>query len=42
MVTASDGTVTIRYEGDFSPAFVMNVLASRPASIVDMTTVMAN
>ena len=42
MVTAGDGTVTIRYEGDFSPAFVMNVLASRPASVVDMATVMAN
>lgn len=40
MVTAGDGTVTIRYEGDFSPAFVMNVLASRPASVVDMTLVM--
>ncbi|MEM7565913.1 MAG: ABC transporter substrate-binding protein [Pseudomonadota bacterium] len=42
MVTADGNTVTIRYEGDFSPAFVMNVLASRPASIVDMQTVMEN
>ena len=41
MVTSDGNTVTIRYEGDFSPAFVMNVLASRPASIVDMETVMA-
>lgn len=42
MVTAEGNTVTIRYDGDFSPAFVMNVLASRPASVVDMDTVMAN
>ncbi len=42
MVTADGNTVTVRYEGDFSPAFVLNVLASRPASIVDMETVMAN
>lgn len=42
MVTAEGNTVTVRYEGDFSPAFVLNVLASRPASIVDMETVMAN
>lgn len=42
MVTAEGNTVTIRYDGDFSPAFVMNVLASRPASVVDMALVMAN
>jgi peptide/nickel transport system substrate-binding protein len=42
MVTADGNTVTIRYEGDFSSAFVLNVLAARPASIVDMETVMAN
>ncbi|WP_306120272.1 MULTISPECIES: ABC transporter substrate-binding protein [unclassified Roseitalea] len=42
MVTSEGNTVTIRYDGDFSPAFVMNVLASRPASIVDKETVMAN
>jgi len=41
MVTSDGNTVTIRYEGDFSPAFVMNILASRPASIIDMETVMA-
>jgi peptide/nickel transport system substrate-binding protein len=35
MVTAGDGTVTVRYEGDFSSAFVMNVIAARPASVVD-------
>ena len=43
MVTVGEGnTVTVRYDGDFSPAFVMNVLAARPASIVDEQTVMAN
>ncbi len=41
-VTAEDNTVTIHYAGDYSPAFVLNVLASRPASIVDQETVMAN
>ena len=35
MVTADGNKVTVKYEGDFSPAFVMNVLASRPASVVD-------
>ncbi|RYH07145.1 ABC transporter substrate-binding protein [Tropicimonas sp. IMCC6043] len=40
MVTADGNTVTIKYEGDFSPAFVLNVLASRPASIVDKAVVM--
>ena len=40
MVTAEGDTVTVRYEGDFSPAFVLNVLASRPASIVDSVLVM--
>jgi len=42
MVTADEGTVTVRYEGDFSSAFVMNVIASRPASIVDEQLVMEN
>ncbi|MGR3762205.1 ABC transporter substrate-binding protein (plasmid) [Roseobacteraceae bacterium NS-SX3] len=42
MVTAEGNTVTVKYEGDFSPAFVLNVLAARPASIVDEKTVMAN
>ncbi len=42
MVTADGNTVTVRYEGDFAPSFVLNVLAARPASIVDMETVMAN
>ncbi|QBY01000.1 ABC transporter substrate-binding protein [Rhodophyticola sp. CCM32] len=40
MVTAEGNTVTVRYDGDFSPAFVMNVLAARPASVVDELTVM--
>jgi peptide/nickel transport system substrate-binding protein len=40
MVTAEGNSVIIRYEGDFSPTFVLNVLASRPASVVDMVTVM--
>ena len=35
MVTIADGKVVVKYEGDFSSAFVLNVLASRPASIVD-------
>jgi peptide/nickel transport system substrate-binding protein len=42
MVTADGNTVTISYTGDFSPNFVMNVLAARPASIVDEVTAMAN
>ncbi|EYD76007.1 Dipeptide-binding protein ABC transporter, periplasmic substrate-binding protein component [Rubellimicrobium mesophilum DSM 19309] len=40
MVTADGNTVTVRWDGDFSSAFVLNVLASRPASVVDMATVM--
>ncbi|WP_159590577.1 ABC transporter substrate-binding protein [Chelativorans xinjiangense] len=40
MVTAEGNTVTVKYEGEFSPAFVLNVLAARPASIVDEKTVM--
>jgi len=42
MATADGNTVTIRWAGDFAPSFVLNVLASRPASVVDMETVMAN
>ncbi len=42
MVTAEDGKVVVRYTGDFAPSFVLNVLAARPASVVDMETVMAN
>ncbi|EKF19999.1 ABC transporter substrate-binding protein [Nitratireductor pacificus] len=40
MVTADGNKVVLKYEGDFSPAFVLNVLAARPASIVDEKTVM--
>jgi peptide/nickel transport system substrate-binding protein len=39
MVTAEGNTVTVTYDGDFSSAFVLNVLASRPASIVDSALV---
>ncbi|OSP54130.1 ABC transporter substrate-binding protein [Pseudoruegeria sp. SK021] len=42
MVTGEGDTVTVKYEGDFSPAFVLNVLASRPASIVDSVLVKEN
>lgn len=42
MVSGEGNTVTLKYAGDFSPAFVMNVLAARPASIVDSQLVMAN
>lgn len=42
MVTAEGNKVTIKYEGDFSPAFVLNVLAARPASVIDAETVKAN
>lgn len=42
MVTVDGNNVVVRYEGDFSSAFVLNVLAARPASIVDELTVMAN
>lgn len=42
MVTVADGKVVVKYEGDFSSAFVLNVLAARPASIVDEVLVMEN
>ncbi|MEC8572961.1 MAG: ABC transporter substrate-binding protein [Pseudomonadota bacterium] len=42
MVKADGNTVTITYAGDFSPAFVLNVLAARPASIVDSVLVREN
>ena len=41
MVKADGKTVTIKYTGDVSSAFVLNVLASRPASVVDGKTVEA-
>lgn len=40
MATGEGNTVTVRYKGDFSPSYVLNVLAARPASVVDMATVM--
>lgn len=39
MVTASGNKVVVKYGGDFSSAFVLNVLAARPASIIDAVTV---
>lgn len=39
MVKADGNKVVVKYAGDFSSAFVLNVLASRPASIVDEKTV---
>ncbi|MBT0958251.1 ABC transporter substrate-binding protein [Alphaproteobacteria bacterium KMM 3653] len=42
MVSAEGNTVTVRYTADVSPAFVLNVLASRPGAIVDMKTTMEN
>ncbi|MCC7321563.1 MAG: ABC transporter substrate-binding protein [Rubellimicrobium sp.] len=39
MVRVEDGKVVIGWEGDFGPAFVLNVLASRTASVVDELTV---
>jgi peptide/nickel transport system substrate-binding protein len=41
MVTADGNQITVRYKGEFAPSFVMNVLASRPASVVDAETVRA-
>lgn len=35
MVTFEDDQLVVRYEGDFAPSFVLNVLASRPAAVVD-------
>jgi peptide/nickel transport system substrate-binding protein len=42
MVTANGNELVVKYSGDFSSAFVLNVLASRPASVVDAVTVQAN
>ncbi|MGT2446289.1 ABC transporter substrate-binding protein (plasmid) [Ensifer adhaerens] len=42
MVTAEGNKVTVKYDGDFSSAFVLNVLAARPASVIDAETVKAN
>ena len=42
MVKADGNKVIVKYQGDFSSAYVLNILASRPASVVDSKTVMAN
>lgn len=42
MVKADGNKVVVKYDGDFSSAFVLNVLAARPASVVDAVTVQAN
>lgn len=42
MVKVDGNKVVVKYSGDFSSAYVLNVLASRPASIVDGKTVEAN
>lgn len=42
MVTIADGKVVVKWDGDFASAFVLNVLAARPASIVDEVLVMEN
>ncbi|GAA6177379.1 ABC transporter substrate-binding protein [Sulfitobacter pacificus] len=40
MITTEGNTVTLKYEAEFSPAFALNVIASRTGSIVDKETVM--
>jgi peptide/nickel transport system substrate-binding protein len=42
MVKADGNKVVAKYSGDMSSAFVLNVLASRPASVVDQVTVAAH
>ncbi|HEY8594760.1 MAG TPA: ABC transporter substrate-binding protein [Devosiaceae bacterium] len=42
MISTDGNKVIIKYAGDFSSNFVLNVLAARPASVVDEKTVMAN
>jgi len=42
MVTGDGNKVVVKYQGDFSSAYVLNLLASRPASVVDSKTVMAH
>ena len=42
VVAKSPTTVVIKYAGDISSAYALNVLASRPASIVDSKTVEAH
>ena len=42
MATANGNTVTVMWNSEVAPSFVLNVLATVPASVVDMVTVMAN
>lgn len=42
MVKAEGNKVVVKYTGDVSSAYVLNVLAARPASVVDAVTVQAN
>lgn len=35
MVETNGANVVVKYTGEFAPSFVMNVLAARPASVVD-------
>ena len=42
MVTADGYKVVLKYDGDVSSAFVLNVLAARPASVVDAVTVQSH
>ncbi|WP_337270705.1 ABC transporter substrate-binding protein [Oryzifoliimicrobium ureilyticus] len=42
MVKADGNKVIVKYDGDFSSAFVLNVLAARPASVVDALTVQSH
>jgi peptide/nickel transport system substrate-binding protein len=42
MVKADGNKVVVKYAGDFSSAFVLNVLAARSASIVDAVTVQSH
>lgn len=43
-MVVADGAnkVVVKYDGNFSSAFVLNVLAARPGSVVDAVTVKAN
>lgn len=42
MAIAEGNTVKVSWVGDLAPSFVLNVLATVPASVVDMQTVLAN
>jgi len=42
MIAIDGNKVTVSYDGEFSSGFALNILAARPASIVDEKTVMAH